>query len=454
MSVDNVIVGNSLGRSSSDLGTLCTHAGINKWSKYKPIVSTTPLDNTVIRSLKSGLTLTQSYFSALRTYVLSNFNRDTIAMTAQKSWPHTLPGANDIKRIDDFDGYAHNAVPMFSIPSGSTPVWTTNGSASNPKVITISQSQVSGGLVPGDIFDSNYHLGVILVNIDSDAKEIALVAINGASIVTDQTVTIDVTHIVTSLFVACLFVYQGTPGITQIDYPTTGQLNDIDQYGSVYPIENGMYPAIINNFYVFPIMLWRYPRSFDTVFSSNNSYTLYPGTTPPVTSGGEMEWTSSAQLFRIEPDVEPAVTLKWKIGFQLYKQSSSWTDNVWRLLFVYPDIDGLPLMIWMRTTPYMEFRVTLEEQELAYMQTDYELSTDDLNPTSIEVFSHKAGDQSVHSIGLKVYGETLDFATISSAYMTQESNPPIFHFGQYDLTYPAPVGLSFQLIEVIALASY
>lgn len=31
------IVGNAIGSSSRDIGTLCTHNNINKWSKHKPI---------------------------------------------------------------------------------------------------------------------------------------------------------------------------------------------------------------------------------------------------------------------------------------------------------------------------------------------------------------------------------------------------------------------------------
>ena len=35
--ISTTLVGTTLGTSSRDVGTLCKHASINKWSKWKPI---------------------------------------------------------------------------------------------------------------------------------------------------------------------------------------------------------------------------------------------------------------------------------------------------------------------------------------------------------------------------------------------------------------------------------
>ena len=35
--ISTSLVGTTLGTSSRDVGTLCTHTSINKWSKWKPI---------------------------------------------------------------------------------------------------------------------------------------------------------------------------------------------------------------------------------------------------------------------------------------------------------------------------------------------------------------------------------------------------------------------------------
>ena len=70
-------VGTTLGTSSRDVGTLCTHASINKWSKWKPIRLNKVSGITVsdLASVNYGLSpaLTSSNYAVVKNIKDTNF---------------------------------------------------------------------------------------------------------------------------------------------------------------------------------------------------------------------------------------------------------------------------------------------------------------------------------------------------------------------------------------------
>lgn len=98
-----------LGVSSNDIGTLCTHSNINKWSRWKPIRmnKVTPLTDSDLISKGFGLNSP-----------IGTTNDYTIAL---QSWFYNKPRGNLVNpiepyRLGDFRGYNHQAEAPFLVP--------------------------------------------------------------------------------------------------------------------------------------------------------------------------------------------------------------------------------------------------------------------------------------------------------------------------------------------------
>ena len=59
--ISTTLVGTTLGTSSRDVGTLCTHPNINPWSKWKPISywSNSGIDNNILKNRCNGFIVDQ-----------------------------------------------------------------------------------------------------------------------------------------------------------------------------------------------------------------------------------------------------------------------------------------------------------------------------------------------------------------------------------------------------------
>ena len=111
--ISTTLVGNTLGAASRDVGTLCTHPNINKWSKWKPVRF-----NKV-----TGLTLSElqsiNYGIGINNY--SSVDNVKSAYASEISvWTYLRPRGgqlNEFYRLGDFRNYNHSAS---EIVGGST----------------------------------------------------------------------------------------------------------------------------------------------------------------------------------------------------------------------------------------------------------------------------------------------------------------------------------------------
>ena len=106
--ISTTLVGNAIGISSKDVGTLCSSPTINKWSKHKPVIY--PAISTTGNWWKAvdgncGLSITE----------YSNINNLVTAITNGVTWNYNKPtgGASSPYRLGDFRGYAHDAYIPF-----------------------------------------------------------------------------------------------------------------------------------------------------------------------------------------------------------------------------------------------------------------------------------------------------------------------------------------------------
>ena len=111
--ISTTLVGTTLGSGSRDVGTLCTHPNINKWSKWKPVRfnKVTGLTEGELRSVNCGLLVypaTTNYTTLIPSSLMWFYER-----------PRGVNGYNEPYRIGDFRNYNHEGAPVASIPTAT-----------------------------------------------------------------------------------------------------------------------------------------------------------------------------------------------------------------------------------------------------------------------------------------------------------------------------------------------
>ncbi len=101
--ISTTLVGQTLGTSSRDVGTLCTHPNINKWSKWKPVRVNKNGAGIILQDL-----INANYGLSLPTF--SNLNALKVAYQAgNANWEYLKPNNQSGYRLGDFRNYEHDA---------------------------------------------------------------------------------------------------------------------------------------------------------------------------------------------------------------------------------------------------------------------------------------------------------------------------------------------------------
>ena len=214
------LVGTTLGTSSRDVGTLCTHTAINKWSKWKPIRY-----NTV-----SGITST----------ILSNVNFGLVpaststnyAAIAGVKWAYNKPRGGDYNepyRLGDFRNYNHSALPICTVQEILKANRTFNRSAQITAAINVTGTDDTIGLndLTGTI--GNIYFGAVIVDGSSVYIQTATATLSngGNSFALDLTAsplntdkTVDFNYLLSSVQVASLSLLSSVLNPTFAPLPT------------------------------------------------------------------------------------------------------------------------------------------------------------------------------------------------------------------------------------------
>ncbi len=137
------LVGKTIGAGTRDVGTLCTHPNINKWSKWKPIRS-----NKV-----SGITVADLTSANYGLVILTSSTTPEEAIT--KEYLYNKPRGllfNEGYRLGDFRNYNHEATP---------PVYGIGDIAVYPTLQTIIRIGLPFNIVGSDFMIGIEELGVI-----------------------------------------------------------------------------------------------------------------------------------------------------------------------------------------------------------------------------------------------------------------------------------------------------
>ena len=103
--ITTTLVGQTLGTSSRDVGTLCTHPNINKWSKWKPVRfdKVTGLTLPELKSVNYGIGINN--YSSVDNVKSAYANEISV-------WTYLRPRGgqiNEFYRLGDFRNYNHSA---------------------------------------------------------------------------------------------------------------------------------------------------------------------------------------------------------------------------------------------------------------------------------------------------------------------------------------------------------
>lgn len=103
-----------LGTSHTDLATLCKDSHINMWAKYKPLHLSYYIGiptEAMLKAVNYGLSMPSGVNAA--NFVSGIINNTTGGLNG---WGYSKPsgGASSPYRLQDFNGYNHNAPPMVS----------------------------------------------------------------------------------------------------------------------------------------------------------------------------------------------------------------------------------------------------------------------------------------------------------------------------------------------------
>lgn len=119
-------VGKTIGSGSTDIGTLCTHPSINKWSKHKPVdsIKLTALDDEeFIGQVSKDYNL--QIANADGDVWMNNFTSESfqpsevVDVLKNYKWVYRKVGTSGLSRsvyrLTDFDGYFHRAQPFIKM---------------------------------------------------------------------------------------------------------------------------------------------------------------------------------------------------------------------------------------------------------------------------------------------------------------------------------------------------
>ncbi|HMM17579.1 MAG TPA: hypothetical protein PKC47_08625 [Petrimonas sp.] len=162
----------------ADLGKVCTHQNINKWSKYKPIASGKPIILVEADFVGAKYGLEVETYSTLP-LLTSSYLAGT-AETAKYTWKPT-GGANAPYRLADFDGYSRYARPPFAVDIAQMQSIRELGD-----IVPISLDVISdpNGIKFGEILNplQNYNFMVYAVKLGDESDQLKYITMETATI--------------------------------------------------------------------------------------------------------------------------------------------------------------------------------------------------------------------------------------------------------------------------------
>lgn len=165
------MVRDELGAATNDVGRLCIHPNINKWSKWKPMAISNLVSPATIEDLAGAQYGLNIPFFSTRAELLSYYNSNN------GEWTYTKPSGGMMApyRLGDFRNYEHSASKFYNVIIPSEHV----GGGGVP--VQMSHSAISGGLTWSDFLE----------NINNNLHYFGATASNGQTAIESEPITAD-----------------------------------------------------------------------------------------------------------------------------------------------------------------------------------------------------------------------------------------------------------------------
>lgn len=194
--ISTSLVKSTIGAATNDVGTLCAHPNINRWSKWKPISyqSLVGLTEDQLKSSNCGMIIPSfTTVGALVDYYNNN---------PSLKWEYNKPsgGANSPYRLGDFRGYEHSAIKFYNvlIPEFSVGI----GGVTVEMPMTLSQ----GSMVWSDLY-----------GIEPSSLYFGVRGSNGQTVVESENILTDNTGYVTLPTTSSIQVYAFLAKKSEVD---------------------------------------------------------------------------------------------------------------------------------------------------------------------------------------------------------------------------------------------
>lgn len=340
-----------IGAGSTDLGTLCVHANINKWAKNKPFRYAT--NGGVTAAIRQS----KCYGLGLRGLMMTLPNYLAYAKDneAGKVWPYEKPtgGTSAPYRLSDFEDYYQNSQPTFKEPTFTAYPPDTQGVRT--AVVDCKQpSPDDDSIKPQDLSVSSLgitgeklRLGLLLYDMENDVVRLLT---SSAKAFTDtdgvqygSQIAFDWSDIPSSTYLFCLFIH--AKAYESITNPTQSQING---YTSVLPIESGVFKhgfgrAASNT------ALWGYNYGKEWMIpqplGDSEFYGLRPVGITETTNGISL---GSSGYIELTPKSGTEVydkNMKWEIILDL-RRNGTVADGDYNIFHTW-DTDGADVNIWV-----------------------------------------------------------------------------------------------------------
>lgn len=166
------LVNDEIGAGSSDVGTLCTHPNINKWSKWKPIRSNKVVGLTLTDLQNANFGLSIPYFSSLSLLMSAYYDLPG----GGADWGYNRPRGlnyNEPYRLGDFRNYEEDAVAPIMGGYTTTTVYTSGPASARVVRSSIMINMGSDYEIGYDDLSMSYqYFGIALHNGTSFVKTV------------------------------------------------------------------------------------------------------------------------------------------------------------------------------------------------------------------------------------------------------------------------------------------
>ena len=141
------MVKSELGAATNDVGRLCIHPNVNKWSKWKPVKhsSVTPITEVALKGVNYGF------------IIPSAISQNETSLSSQWIYEKPAGGENSPFRLSDFKGYNKSSIIPFDI--FIPPIVSTE---EEKTFVIYSRKSITDGNIDAVDFFGNMYFGVMI----------------------------------------------------------------------------------------------------------------------------------------------------------------------------------------------------------------------------------------------------------------------------------------------------